>query len=201
MKDIFWEKSYEDLSISTFGKPSKEVVELVGKLKTNANILDVGCGDGRHSVYLATLGFSVDAIDLSEKGIKKIKELADPSLDLNAAVCDICSFESEKNYDLVIMHGLLQFLEVEKRNKVIEKMKVLTEANGYHVIAVFTDELPLPEDLKEHLVGVFHDGEIRDFYKTWQEEMYQSYVFQDEHEGGIKHDHAINKAIYKKISL
>ena len=68
----FWEDEYLNKEKSTFGNPSKEVKELVPYLKKDAKILDVGCGDGRHALYLAGLGFQVDAFDLSKNAIEKI---------------------------------------------------------------------------------------------------------------------------------
>ena len=68
----FWEDEYLNKEKSTFGNPSKEVKELVPYLKKDAKILDVGCGDGRHALYLASLGFQVDAFDLSKNAIEKI---------------------------------------------------------------------------------------------------------------------------------
>ena len=37
-------------------------------------MLDIGCGRGRHSIQLATKGFDVTGIDLSEEGIRIAKE-------------------------------------------------------------------------------------------------------------------------------
>ena len=71
----FWEDEYLNKEKSTFGNPSKEVKELVLYLKKDAKILDVGCGDGRHALYLASLGFQVDAFDLSKNAIEKIDYL------------------------------------------------------------------------------------------------------------------------------
>ena len=70
----FWEDEYLNKEKSTFGNPSKEVKELVPYLKKDAKILDVGCGDGRHALYLASLGFQVDAFDLSKNAIEKIEK-------------------------------------------------------------------------------------------------------------------------------
>jgi len=39
------------------------------------NILDLGCGTGRHTLLLADRGFNVHACDISETGIKMTKEL------------------------------------------------------------------------------------------------------------------------------
>jgi len=71
----FWEDEYLNKEKSTFGNPSKEVKELVPYLKKDAKILDVGCGDGRHALYLVSLGFQVDAFDLSKNAIEKIDYL------------------------------------------------------------------------------------------------------------------------------
>lgn len=38
-------------------------------LKTNARILDLACGKGRHSIYLAEKGFDVTGIDISPQSI------------------------------------------------------------------------------------------------------------------------------------
>lgn len=36
-------------------------------------ILDIACGDGRNSIYLAKLGYTVHAIDFSEEALKRLK--------------------------------------------------------------------------------------------------------------------------------
>lgn len=53
----FWENEYLNKDKSVFGNPSKEVEDIVPFLSKDAKILDVGCGDGRHSLYLAGLGY------------------------------------------------------------------------------------------------------------------------------------------------
>lgn len=69
---LFWENEYLNKEKSTFGNPSQEVEDIVPFLNKSARILDVGCGDGRHSLYLAGLGFQVDAFDISTNAIEKI---------------------------------------------------------------------------------------------------------------------------------
>lgn len=196
----FWENEYLNKEKSTFGNPSKEVEDIVPFLPKRAKILDVGCGDGRHSLYLASLGFQVDAFDISENAINKIDYLKEQNnLNVNTYVCDVLEFEFKYKYDLIIVHGVLQFIEREKQTEIIELLKNWTEVNGYHIVALFTDEEPVPEDLKDVMVGVFKNEEIKDYYNEWEIKMFESYKFNDEHENGIKHCHALNKIVSKKI--
>jgi len=38
------------------------------------SFLDLGCGLGRHSIYMATKGFDVNAVDLSDYGVNHLRE-------------------------------------------------------------------------------------------------------------------------------
>jgi tellurite methyltransferase len=195
----FWEDEYLNKEKSTFGNPSKEVKELVPYLKKDAKILDVGCGDGRHALYLASLGFQVDAFDLSKNAIEKIDYLKQKNnLNIHTWVCDVLDYPFRYSYDLIIVHGVLQFIDKTKQPQVIELLKKWTNVNGYHVIALFTDEEPIPDDLKDVMVGVFKNEEIKD-YSNWKTLMFENKKFHDEHENGIKHLHAMNKLVVKKI--
>ena len=196
----FWENEYLNKEKSTFGNPSKEVEDIVPFLPEGAKILDVGCGDGRHALYLAGLGFQVDAFDISKNAIEKINYLKERNnLNINTYMCDVLEFEFKYKYDVIIVHGVLQFIEREKQPKIIELLKKWTSINGYHIIALFTDEEPVPEDLKDVMIGVFKNGEIKDYYMDWKIKMFESKKFNDEHKNGIKHCHAMNKIVAQKL--
>lgn len=63
-----------------FKRDKKEASDFINKLidylkpSKNSLMLDVGCGRGRHSIQLATKGFDVTGIDLSEESILIAKE-------------------------------------------------------------------------------------------------------------------------------
>ena len=52
------------------------ISNLINHLSPNKNnyLLDVACGKGRHSVYMASLGYYVDGFDLSENSIKHAQQ-------------------------------------------------------------------------------------------------------------------------------
>ena len=197
----FWENEYLNREKSTFGDPSKEVMDIVPLLPQGARILDVGCGDGRHALYLAGLGFQVDAFDISQAAVDKVNYLKEcHQLNINTFVCDTLGFTFKHKYDLIILHGLLQFIEKEKQPQIITLLKQWTNAGGYHIAALFTDEEPVPEDLKDVMVGVFRAGEIKTYYQDWETVMFESRKFNDEHENGIRHCHAMNKIVTRKAA-
>ena len=53
-----------------------DLIEEVIPVSDYQNILDLGCGRGRHSITLAERGYQVTGIDLSEKVIEKAKNIA-----------------------------------------------------------------------------------------------------------------------------
>jgi len=74
-KKPFWEESYKRPGkLDTFGdgKPSELVVKAVATLPKGITALDLGCGEGRNTVYLASLGFKTYAADISESGIANL---------------------------------------------------------------------------------------------------------------------------------
>ena len=58
-------------------KPNKIVVDSIQYLDVGVKVLDMGCGEGRNSFFLAENKFDVTAIDSSEKGIEKLTEFAE----------------------------------------------------------------------------------------------------------------------------
>lgn len=59
-------------------EPEADVIAAVGQLTQQAGlpVLDLGCGVGRHALYLASLGFNVSACDASPQGIAVTAEEA-----------------------------------------------------------------------------------------------------------------------------
>ena len=86
----FWEQLYADMEVSTFSKgPTMDVNEFYNVFPKNAQVLDVGCGEGRNSIFMAKLGNKVDAFDISENGIEKAKKISKQmGVQVNYFCCD-----------------------------------------------------------------------------------------------------------------
>ena len=104
-----WNKYY-DTDKYIFGeKPIRfltENVHLLPKGKT----LDIAMGEGRNGVYLATKGFDVLGLDISEKGLEKAHQLASANkVKIATQVADLETHQLAKNaYDLIICTYYMQ---------------------------------------------------------------------------------------------
>ena len=73
--------------------------------------LDVACGAGRNSLFLAQAGYQVDAIDISPEGLKQAEEKAgEQGLSINCIEHDLDEpYRFDSDYDLIIVMWYVNF--------------------------------------------------------------------------------------------
>jgi len=106
--------------------------------------LDIGCGEGRHSLYLAQKGFKVDALDLSESAIRKLENLIrqyDMKESIKPVVGDARDIDLGKDkYELILLSFVLPFLRKSDIDLVIAKSKIALKDSGCIYISALTIE-------------------------------------------------------------
>lgn len=201
MQIPFWEESYKSDNISTFGmEPNATLIEYEHLFKSSWNILDIGCGDGKNSLYLAEKGFqNIEAFDFAENAISKLNRLATKNnLYINARVQDLRKFSFQQSYDLILSFGTLHFVEKSDWRNILTKAKESTNIGGIHIIQLFTNVLPASPDIAPFAIGLADDKEIENFYGDWDILQFKSYTFEDEHPGVPKHFHSSNKIVARR---
>jgi len=91
--------------------PSEWLVENADLLGAGAGrALDVACGNGRNTLYLAKLGFAVDALDISDVAIEGLRALAaQRGLAIDARLVDLEDDPLPAGaYDVVVCMNYLQ---------------------------------------------------------------------------------------------
>jgi 2-polyprenyl-3-methyl-5-hydroxy-6-metoxy-1,4-benzoquinol methylase len=105
--------------------------------KTRAQVLDLGCGQGRDALPIARMGHRVLGVDISKTGISQMLEEAEREhLDVAAEVADIVAYEPPGDYDVVVLDRVLHMLEDDgERLAVLEKAGSVTRSDGFVLIA------------------------------------------------------------------
>ncbi len=176
-----------------------DVGEIVHLLPEGAAVLDLGCGMAKTALRLCEMGFGVTAVDSSNVAIRALTEECERrGLKLDIRHLDVCDFEFRDTYDLIIAHGIFQFLPREIWEKLIDQIKEHTRKGGINLVLVFSDSIPVPDDMKDMAGDMFKEGELFEMYDDWKIISQESYVKEDEHPGGIRHRHPMNKLVAVK---
>jgi 2-polyprenyl-3-methyl-5-hydroxy-6-metoxy-1,4-benzoquinol methylase len=89
-------------------------LDLVGDVR-GKEVLDLGCGNGELSVYLAKVGASVTAVDFSPVSVQNTKTLAeynDVGAQVSAQVADCMDLAAlQKSFDLAVGKDVLHHIE------------------------------------------------------------------------------------------
>ena len=81
-----WDQIFSEQG-RVFTDPHPDIDRVVNLLDKGARILDLGCGTGRHVVYLARLGFDVSGFDVSPRALSMAEEWLHEE-QLSAALCE-----------------------------------------------------------------------------------------------------------------
>ena len=110
-----WNKRYAQKEFVWSIDPNRFVIREVAGLQTG-RALDLGCGEGRNTVWLAEQGWHVTAVDFSEAGLEKARELARVrKVEVNWVLADVTAFRpSPASCDLVLI-CYLQLPALERR--------------------------------------------------------------------------------------
>lgn len=128
--------------------PHSKVVQYVlrnfqEKEASAARALDLGCGSGANTAFLAEIGFDVDAVDIPPIAVDRTKQLLyGRGLGAQVDVADIEQFEFQPAiFDLVVSVGVLEFVDNASLAELLQRMRHALTSNGrmVHVFAADGD--------------------------------------------------------------
>ncbi len=131
---------YLDLYKHRDSKDAKKIVSLISrniKLPKGAKVLDLACGNGRHSVFFASKGLNVLGIDLSPYLIKEAKkrlssQYAAYKKSLRFEIRDMRNINHKNEFDLVVnLFSSFGYFEKDSENwKVIKSVSGALNKGG-----------------------------------------------------------------------
>lgn len=142
MSKSYWE------TVSGINIPSSlELYPIIHKyLREGDKILDIGCGFGKISLELASLGYSITGIDINAEAVKLSKAIA-KSLDLNKKTKGKVEFKvgnasalpfRESSFDFAVMQAFLTSVpNPQERFRIIQEAFRVLKPEGYLYLAEF----------------------------------------------------------------
>ncbi|EPK7358688.1 tellurite resistance methyltransferase TehB [Kluyvera ascorbata] len=147
-------------------RPHSDVVHAATIVKPGKT-LDLGCGNGRNSLYLAANGYDVTAWDKNPMSIQNLLSIRDAEglENLQASIEDLNALSFDGEYDFILSTVVMMFLEAKTIPGLIANMQRCTKPGGYNLIvaAMDTDDFPCT-------VGfpfAFKAGELKEYYAGW----------------------------------
>jgi SAM-dependent methyltransferase len=152
-QNAFWE-TFEPLLFNQQRLASApEQVQKIEKLleiKPGARVLDLPCGNGRHSLELSERGFDVIGVDRTEQYIETARAKAEKrKLSAKFIVGDMREYCSPNSFDVILnLFGSFGYFEDTDNRKVAENMYTSLRPGGQSLIETMGKEI-LARDFQE----------------------------------------------------
>lgn len=134
----------------------------------NLNILDVGCGKGRNTIYFSLLNNQVTGIDINESSINYINEIVQKE---NLSRFQIIKHDlntplnlNQKTYDFIYSTVTLQFLNESRITSLLTELQKATTHLGMHFLV-----FPIKEDLYTYPDSFTYLAKINELYEFYQD--------------------------------
>ena len=96
------------------------------------HVLDLGCGNGRHAIYLARQGLKAAGIDVSEQAIEWARAWAKREgleIDFRTGNIEHLPF-ADNTFDVVVSHGVLDHVHMETARKAAAEVRRVLRPKG-----------------------------------------------------------------------
>jgi 2-polyprenyl-3-methyl-5-hydroxy-6-metoxy-1,4-benzoquinol methylase len=124
----------------------------MNKTEYDSRVLDIGSADGWLSLYLATQGRKVSAMDFVKRGMDWTRQHADRlgvNIDLRFGfIEDLFEVFHDKKFDCILAYEILEHLDYRRLPWYLEKMESLLDIGGKILISLPKQDL---HDNPEHL--------------------------------------------------
>ncbi|WP_312117656.1 tellurite resistance methyltransferase TehB [Kosakonia cowanii] len=135
---------------------------------TPGKVLDLGCGNGRNSLYLANKGFDVTAWDKNPNSLSNLQRIRDAeglnNLHIDSVDLNNLTFDGE--YDFILSTVVMMFLEAKTIPELIANMQRCTKPGGHNLIVAAMDTADYPCNVG--FPFAFKEGELRNYYAGWE---------------------------------
>ncbi|MCC6678823.1 MAG: class I SAM-dependent methyltransferase [Phycisphaerales bacterium] len=148
MSSAFWDQRYTGDALA-YGETANEfLTRMADRLPRSGRALDIGAGEGRNALFLASRGLDVLAVDQSEVGMQKAQRLArQRGLTLRTLAADLQEFDAEDD-SLDVVTSIFVHLPASLRAAVHARIRAWLKPGG-----VFLLEAYAPDQIERNTGG------------------------------------------------
>ena len=141
-----WDLVYREYPASVLpwelGRPRKTLVDLIesGKVQ-HGNALDLCCGLGTNTIYMAQKGFEVVATDISKHALRMAKEKAKQAkVEVEFVLASFVKLPFKNSmFDFVFDMGCFHHVETEDRTEFIHGLHRILRPKAQYQLTCFSD--------------------------------------------------------------
>lgn len=162
-------------------------------------VIDIGCGEGRDALFFAESGCAVTAVDISAKGLRKLKDTAERrNLTINTIREDLNVLRLDRSYHLIYSSGAMTFSSPGAREDIFENYIASTSIRGINAFNAFVEKpfVETPPDWGSR-ESYFGSGDLLSYYGKWDVLRNEEKIF-DCTSSGVPHRHAMETVIARK---
>jgi cyclopropane fatty-acyl-phospholipid synthase-like methyltransferase len=216
------EKAYNDAYESTpnlFGaKPDIILSDHVHLLDKKLSTLDIGSGQGRHTLFLARQGFSVVGLDPSTAATHELQAIVDEEqLPVRCLATTIEEYDAgDSTFGAVLVFGLIQILTHDAIRDLVERINRLIASGGFVFVTAWTVDDSSFESVSQRgeLTGpnsfrlpngdvrtYLEHGQLKELFANWKIEYYREALGEwHRHGDGEPERHARVEAVFRMSS-
>jgi 2-polyprenyl-3-methyl-5-hydroxy-6-metoxy-1,4-benzoquinol methylase len=131
-----------------FGSPCPELIAFFEAFPNRGTLCDMGAGQGRDSIPLHKLGYSVTAVDISKKGLEQLK---DKCPGISTELSDLYTYDISE-FDFILLDSIVHFYknDLEKETRLIKNIISQMKTGG-----VLVNNMIKSDKAQKHLLKIY----------------------------------------------
>ncbi|HWQ61424.1 MAG TPA: class I SAM-dependent methyltransferase [Negativicutes bacterium] len=166
---------WDEVTDTKWQQPAPEIYALAERWRRDGRniVLDLGCGLGRHSLFLATEGFVVDAFDLSEIGVAVLTKAANERcLPIEARVGDMKALPyRDQDFDAIVAFNVIYHADRQGVEQVIAEIRRVLDDSGEVFLTLISKQNPSFSDPTNRVIDANtmiktsgHEADVPHYY-------------------------------------